>query len=83
MENMFCIIDSNRGIYIPQQFAKIWGDSVQSGMDEEQKTILLAGPDHLEYWDVWEEVVNDCVFLFDSEKHNLYEDGDLFAVPVN
>ena len=83
MENMFCIIDSNRGIYIPQQFAKIWGDSVQSGMDEEQKTILLAGPDHLEYWDVWEEVVNEVVFLFDSEKHNLYEDGDLFAVPVN
>ena len=81
--NAFCLIDSNRGIYIPQQFVRNWSDSVQSGMDEEQKTILLAGPQHSQYWDVWEEVVNEVVFLFDSEKHNLYEDGDLFAVPVN
>lgn len=83
MENMFCIIDSNRGIYIPQQFARKWGDSVQSGMDEEQKTILLAGPQHSQYWDVWEEIVNEVVFLFDGQKCSLYEDGDLFAVPVN
>ena len=83
MENMFCIIDSNRGIYIPQQFARNWSDSVQSGMDEEQKTILLAGPQHSQYWDVWEEIVNEVVFLFDGQKCSLYEDGDLFAVPVN
>ena len=83
MENMFCLIDGNRGIYIPQQFARKWGDSVQSGMDEEQKTILLAGPQHSQYWDVWEEIVNEVVFLFDGQKCSLYEDGDLFAVPVN
>lgn len=81
--NAFCLIDSNRGIYIPQQFAKIWGDTVQSGMDEEQKTILLAGPQTSDYWDVWEEVVNEVVFLFDSQECTLWEDGDLFAVPVN
>ena len=80
MENMFCLIDGNRGIYIPQQFAKIWGDAVQYGMNEEQKNILMAGPDHNEYWDVWSEVVNDVVFLFDGERHTLYEDNDLFAV---
>lgn len=80
---MFCIVDSNRGIYIPQQFAKHWGDSVQSGMDKEQKTILLSGPQTSDYWDVWEEVVSDVEFLFDGQLCTLYESGDLWAVPVN
>ncbi len=83
MENMFCLIDSNRGVYIPQQFAKKWGDSVQSGMDEEQKNVLLDGPIHVDYWDVWSEVVDDVVFIFDGIECTLYEDNDLFAVPVN
>ena len=83
MKNMFCIIDGNRGIYIPQQFAKNWGDSVQSGMDEEQKTVLLAGPQTSGYWDVWDECIDEIEFLFDGALHTLYESGDLFAVPVN
>jgi hypothetical protein len=83
MENMFCLIDGNRGIYIPQQFAKNWGDAVQSGMNEEQKTILLSGPQTSDYWDVWEEVVNEVEFLFDGQLCTLFEDNDLFGVPKN
>ena len=83
MENMFCLIDGNRGVYIPQQFAKNWGDAVQSGMDEEQKTVLLAGPQTSGYWDVWDEVVSEVTFLFDGVLCTLYEDNDLWAVPVN
>lgn len=83
MEKMFCLIDGNRGIYIPQQFAKIWGNSVQFGMNEEQKTVLLAGPQTSDYWDVWEEVVNEVEFLFDGQLCTLFEEQDLFAVPVN
>lgn len=83
MENMFCLIDGNRGIYMPLQFAKNWGDSVQSGMNEEQKNVLLSGPQRSDYWDVWEEVVNEVAFLFDGQLCTLYEDNDLFAVPVN
>lgn len=83
MVNMFCLIDGNRGIYIPQQFAKNCGDAVQSGMDEEQKTVLLAGPQTSDYWDVWDEVVSEVTFLFDGVLCTLYEDNDLWAVPVN
>lgn len=80
---MFCIIDGNRGIYIPQQFAKHWGNSVQSGITGGQMRILLSGPQTSGYWDVWEEVVNEVQFLFDGQLCTLYESGDLWAVPVN
>lgn len=82
MENMFCLIDGNRGIYIPQQFVKIWGP-FSKGITDNQMQILLSGPDNNDYWDTWIDVVDNVVFLFDGERHTLYEDGDLFAVPVN
>jgi len=80
-DNAFCIIDSNRGIYIPREFARIWGEA--STMTAEQRFILSAGPDHVDYWDVWTEIVDNVVFEFDGEKCVLWEDSDLFAVPVN
>jgi hypothetical protein len=78
--NAFCLIDSNRGIYIPQQFAKNWGD--ESTMTREQEQVLLYGPNHDDYWDVWDEVVDTVKFVFDGTTCTLWEDGDLFAVPV-
>ena len=83
MENMFCLIDGNRGIYIPQQFARNWGHAVRSGMTSQQELILLAGPDHDDYFGTWSEIVDDVVFTFDGIECTLFEDNDLWAVPVN
>ena len=80
-DNAFLLIDSNRGIYIPREFARIWGNF--SNMLEQQKKVLLSGPDNNDYWDVWSEIVDNVVFEFDGEKCVLWECGDLFAVPVN
>lgn len=80
--NMFCLIDANRGIYIPQMFAKSWGCVCVSGITGEEIDILLAGPGSTDYWEVWDECVNQIEFLFDGHLHTLYEENDLFAVPV-
>lgn len=78
----FCLIDGNKGIYIPKVFARRWGNACVSGIIQSEIDILLDGPDNDQYWDVWDDVVNDITFLFDGEYHTLYQDGDLFAVPV-
>lgn len=82
-ENKFCLIDANRGIYIPKIFAQRYTQYCVNGICQEQIDILLSGPDHDEYWNAWEEVVNEVEFLFDGTLCTLYENNDLFAVPVN
>ncbi len=80
---MFCLIDSNKGIYIPKVFAQRWGQFCVKGITKEEIDILLSGPDNDQYWDVWDNCVFQIEFLFDGELCQLSEDGDLFAVPVN
>lgn len=71
------LLDGNRGIYLPQcfaeNFAEVWG------IDAENKAILLAGPDHAEYWDAWDEVLNTTA-EWDGATWSLMQDADLFAV---
>ena len=83
MENMFCLIDANRGIYIPRIFAQRYGSACIKGITKIDIDILLQGPDNDYYFDIWDEVVNEVEFLFDGQLCTLFEDGDLFAVPVN
>ena len=82
-ENMFCLIDGNRGIYIPQQFAKNWGDAVLFGASKKEIQILIEGPENQDYWDCWAYVVDNIRFTFDGIECTLFEDNDLWAVPVN
>jgi hypothetical protein len=43
----------------------------------------LAGPDHADYWEVWEEVLaNVRVVRGGSEYYLEQEDGDVFLVKV-
>ena len=79
---MFCLIDGNKGIYIPRIFAQRWGQFCVKGLNENDLKILLAGPDHMEYFEVWDDVVYQIQFLFEGQLCELSEDGDLFAVPV-
>jgi hypothetical protein len=80
---MFCLIDGNKGIYIPKVFAQRWGNSCVKGINQEDIDTLCAGPDHHQYWDVWDECIDQIEFLFEGALHTLFERGDLFAVPVN
>ena len=78
----FVLIDGNRGIYIPRVFAQRYGQYCVKGLNEDDLKILLAGPDHMEYFEAWDNVVYQIQFLFDGQLCELSEDGDLFAVLV-
>lgn len=76
------LLDGNRGIYIPQEFAKqcnpantYWCYSL------EDEAILQEGPDHEMYWETWEDVLNNA--RYDDGNGNVYtlEQGDdLWAI---
>jgi len=74
-----CILDGNRGIYIPKAFAdgfdmKLWH------VKKSDAAILSAGPDHEYYWDTWDDILRDAWMKDGKHKWRLSQDGDLFAV---
>lgn len=73
------LLSDSLGIYLPQEFAESF-DLKEWGIDDpEVEEILLEGPDHELYWEVWDEVIQDAHFTKDGEEWGLYQDGDLFA----
>jgi hypothetical protein len=74
----------NHGIYIPQYFAESIKPECLSGVSGEDMAILLSGPDHEFYLDVWIDVCDNAV-LTDSNGVTffLWQDGDLWLVPTD
>tara|TARA_R110000851_G_scaffold194288_1_gene345096 strand:+ start:162 stop:944 length:783 start_codon:yes stop_codon:yes gene_type:complete len=67
----------SRGIYIPQHFAESHMPQKWEGYNDEDITILLAGPDHEQYWEAWDSVLNDAETINGG---TLHQDGDLWVV---
>lgn len=76
--------DSARGVYIPQFFAESIRRDCVTGISPVQFAILRHGPEDEYYWDVWCEVEQSAI-VTDGEgnRFSLYQDGDLWLVPVD
>ena len=73
-----------RGQYIPKFFANAatyeWDWGVAD--EHEAKRVLMSGPDHEEYWDVWATVLDNAKFnwLDNTWWLAMGENGDLFTI---
>lgn len=77
-----CIVDGHHGIYVPQVWAERYGDYLETcRVSQEDVVILLQGPDHSDYWEAWQDVLNDYCHEVNNVKHYLSQDGDLFEYP--
>ena len=76
------LVDESRGLYIPQAFINRYVG--WEGISDENSDILRAGPDHPEYMEAWDEVLENATWV-DGQgiKFRLEQDGDLWAVPVD
>lgn len=76
------LFDGASGVYIPQRFAREIDRSRVRGVSINDYEILEAGPDHEDYWEVWDKVVRNAVLtLADGTDVVLDEiNGDLFYV---
>lgn len=86
-ESAILYADSARGVYIPQHFAESVRRECVSGVTQEEWDILMHGPngeDYPEwYWDTWNDVEqNALVTDSNGAQYRLYQDGDLWLVPV-
>jgi len=87
-EHRICIIDGLYGIYVPQRFAELYGDSLKRAelYSVDLKPLLLkellAGPNSESYWEAWEEVLNTSQIICDGRIYSLEQNSDVFAIPL-
>ena len=80
METWNLLVNSANGVYIPQFFAESAGGGQ---INDDDREILLSGPENDDYWECWEDVLNYCELTdTDGQKFTLHHDSDLWAVPV-
>jgi hypothetical protein len=73
-----------RGQYIPRDFAREIRRDCVAGVDDAAWDVLEAGPEHDAYWDVWSDVESWAVVTDqDGREFRLYQDGDLWLIPVD
>lgn len=86
MKAIELLLNSGRGVYIPQAFAEEclgFPSNVENGWDfaELAAEVLLKGPDdNEEYWEAWEYMLDNARFRLEGGIWDLHHDGDLFAV---
>jgi hypothetical protein len=79
---MPCIVDGHHGVYVPQVWAESYGSAAieSASVSAEHVTTLLAGPDHADYWESWDRVLESYQHETENETYYLWQDGDLFEI---
>lgn len=72
------LLDSARGVYIPQNFAEF--DTDKWHVSASDKACLQAGPEHEFYWETWDTVLSNAHYEHNGNTWRLYQDGDLWAL---
>lgn len=88
LSNAILLLDSARGVYIPRDFWAMWAhlnpvilpDMTQDKIFEVSE-VLDAGPDHVDYWETWEDVLNTRWNDVNDTYYYLNHDEDLWLIP--
>ena len=83
------VVNSAHGIHCPMMFAR-WAAELKTvcenhdqwGIGPDDVRILLHGPEHADYWETWDHVVNNARFIdrYGMTWHLDQEDGDVWLV---
>ena len=80
---MTLFLSDRRGVHIPRDFIQVTRPECIRGLSDDDRDVLLSGPDHVHYWDVWDHVLNTVTVVDafgDGIEYRLHQDGDLWLV---
>lgn len=75
------MVNSAYGVYIPQTFIETSSEEILKQIPEDIKRDLLEGPDHENYWDSYDSLLN-ITFKHNSQKLFLEAVEDLWLIPA-
>ena len=73
------LLDSNRGIFIPQHFVTQFDLTKWEGINPSDVNVLKSGPEHAHYWEAWDDVTSNATHTYEGNVWRLHQDGDLWA----
>jgi len=74
-------LSEERGIYIPRDFASFVSFDQLRNVNQEDYDSISDRYDEF-YWESWNIIASDGQLLSKGIVYNLYEDGDLWLIPV-
>jgi len=86
MEAVILILSDARGVYIPRDFVtdnhgEIDSEHCAAWGIKEADAEVLKDPEHDQYWDAWECVLNYAKYTDNTGNvYTLHQDGDLWGV---
>ena len=85
MENVKLFIDDVHGIYVPQVFAKTVNRALMSGVSAEVLDYIACeeSVNDVDFWDVWDDVLNNARVTVEGKIYHLYQCGDLYLIDWN
>lgn len=69
------IFSDSRGIYIPRDFAQDFPEYL-----EQEDCEVLLDPNHEQYWETWNDVLEYVRIPSEGLLYHLFQDGDLYAI---
>lgn len=80
MQNTMLLVSDHYGIYAWQHMFESYNKAI-SGVSDEDRDIILAGPDHPEYFDTIEFIESNIRLTDDNgDKWCIQQDGDIWAI---
>ena len=85
MENRVLLVDGLHGIYVPQQWARVWGVATATVQPELAVDILIVreGPNNGDtYWESWDRILREYRRYNQDRARVEYmeQDGDLWQI---
>ena len=81
MDQFIHIVDSHNGIYSAQAFAKRIDFETAVGISQEDWNILLAGPDHINYVEVWADELSKVKVFIEGKPYLVWENEGIYLYP--
>ena len=82
--NAILLVDGHHGVFVPAVFTCKVSYHTISNVSTDDYAALAYGPDHIEYWEAWDDVLTNATVksLVTGKEYYLWQDDDLWLIPV-
>lgn len=79
-DQIILAVDSHHGIYAPQYFFEQYAQYLDAPAQQWEE---LKDPDHPEYWEAWDDLLNDVTLTIDGKQYRVEQNEDVWFIPVD
>lgn len=74
--------DDHHGIYCPQYALQRLNRDQVTGIQDDDWSTVLAGPDQEWYWESWANIIDSATIALDGNQYRIDQDGIVWLVPL-